>query len=230
MEQPPRGTASRQALAAAERGRRDALAQGAAYTPRRAGCGGYALAIKGVSVLHPATVATFGPLDFFPMLGEWPSAWADHSMVELPPHVARRLGLPDCEKTRYVAAPRAPNAFACRAAGFFGPSANHGSPRERNAKLEFLWLDDGSLTVAVVLTRDVQALKSTKDIWVDYGTSFAKVVRERNAAREARKAAARARGPIAPRPQPYTSTCTNCGTQYGQRSNFFHIKRNCVKK
>ena len=225
MAQPPCGTAARKALAAEERSCRDRLAQGAVSALRRAGMGGVSLCIRGVVVPSPATVATFGPLDFFPLLGEWPPAWAEHSMVELPPHVAHRLGL--AEDCKWLAAPRAQTARECRAAGFLGPSANHGSPRERNAKLEFLWLDDGSLTVAVVLTRPVDATKGAQDIFVDYGLHFGSHLRALIAAREARKAAARARGPIAPRAKPYTSTCSHCGAVYRQRYNFHHIKRKC---
>jgi len=87
-------------------------------------------------------VAVFGALAIYDLPGDdWPEARAEHCMMDIPRDIADKLAL---GHGRFVAAPAARDAAACRAAGALGASANQAAnARSCNARLQFFYRRGG---------------------------------------------------------------------------------------
>jgi hypothetical protein len=136
------GSAARAEMAAHARREANLAAHAATKALRAAGMAGYGLFV--LCGLHSVgvIVAVFGALAIFDLLGnDWPEAWAEHCMMDIPRDIADKLAL---GRGRFVAAPAARDAAACRAAGALGASANQAAnARSCNAKLQFFYRRGG---------------------------------------------------------------------------------------
>lgn len=136
------GSAARAEMAAHARREANLAAHAATKALRAAGMAGYGLFV--MCGLHSVgvIVAFFGALAIFDLLGDdWPEAWAEHCMMDIPRDIADKLAL---GRGRFVAAPAARDAAACRAAGALGASANQAAnARSCNAKLQFFYRRGG---------------------------------------------------------------------------------------
>jgi len=136
------GSAARAEMAAHAVRKANLAAQAATKALRAAGMAGYGLfvmcGLHGVGLV----VAVFGALAIYDLPGDdWPEAWAEHCMMDIPRDIADKLAL---GHGRFVAAPAARDAAACRAAGALGASANQAAnARSCNARLQFFYRRGG---------------------------------------------------------------------------------------